>query len=149
MTDGRYYSRNTTEKVNIAQVEKETQNNFDAVHTTLEVIDESIRTLPDSIEILAGRGDKEGIKKLLTLTSTANDDAEKYKKELSELEVKKNRVVQSRPSRPRHYADHFNRCFEVAAEALELNQRVMNTSGGLVEQIAELLQTPEAKGASQ
>jgi hypothetical protein len=148
MTDGRYTSRNTTEKVNVAQVEEDTKNSVNAVRETIDVIDESIRTLPDSIEVLASRGDRDGIKKLLVLTGTANDDAERFKKELKGLEEKQDRVLQSRPSRPRHYADHYTRCFAVGGEAIELNQRVMNVSGGLVEQIAELLQPSSTEEAS-
>lgn len=142
MTNGRYSSRNSTERVNIAKIEEDTKCTLSSVATAIDAIDETLRVLPDNIEILASRGDKEGIKKLLALAATANDDSEAYKKDLDALRERQDEIVKQRPTRPKFYADHYSKCFQVGAEAVALNQRINNNSGGLVEQIVGLIDSP-------
>lgn len=150
MTNGRYSSRNeTTEKVNIAKIEEDTELSFDAVAAAIEVIDESIRTLPDSIEVLAARGDKDGIKKLIALAGSANDDSETYKQQLSKLRERQKQNIDTRPTKQRHFADHYSRCFNVGAEALALSQRIGSESGGLVDQIHQLIEPEAAQSAEE
>lgn len=142
MTNGRYSSRNSTEEVNVAKIENDTKLNLKAVETAIDAIDETLRTLPDNIEILAARGDKPGIKKLIDLAGTANSDSEEYKKQLSVLQTRHKEVIRNRPRQHKLYAEHYNRCFAVGAEALALNQRINVNSGGLIGQIVELIDPP-------
>ena len=143
-TDGRYSARNSNARSNLEAAEKDTEQSRDAVDATLEMIDESLRTLPDSLEVLIARGDKQATKDLLAISKAACDDAQRFRGEKKEIDDRFTRLKQERPKKESHVADNYNRLFRCGTDYLELNQRVMNVSGALVEQITGMLD-PSAK----
>lgn len=138
-TDGRYSARNSSVESNIDAVAEDTRTNKNSLTAAMELIDESIRTLPDSIEVLAKRADRKGIKDLLALTETACSDAETFRAQKKAIDDRFDRLEQERPKKPGQFADKHHRLFKCGSEYIELNQQVMRRGGDLVAQIAELI----------
>ena len=152
-TDGRYSARNSNARSNLEAAEKDTEQSREAVTATLDMIDESLRVLPDSLEILIKRGDKQGVKDLLAINKTACDDALRFRAEKKKIDDRFTRLKQERPKKDRHIADNHAGLWRCGTEYLELNQKVMNVSGPLVEQVTTILdpsaKLPDIEGTAQ
>lgn len=146
-TNGRFQSRNSTVRVDCQRLEQDVQKSRETVQESLDVIDETLRSVPESVELMMIRQDVAGVKDVLALAGSANNDAERLKNKKADIDQRFERAMQSRPSKERHYADHYATVFGIGAEYINLNQETGTSAGMAVGQLVEILNkdAPSAK----
>lgn len=143
-TEGRYYSRGSSHRDDLNAVKQDVEVHRTAAADGIELIDAGLRELPETIEILAMRQDKEGIKKVVTIAKTANDAQEGFKKELADLDAQRKRVDQFHPRKTRQVVGQRDDYFKLGLMYMDLRERAGSVGSPFIDTVTSSIDAPTA-----
>jgi len=140
----RFKENGTTVSRNCDDLEKEVRGYRETLGKSIAAASGPVLELPNSLAKIIGEGRLDDAKKIGVLTKGIARDVDELIKEKAKLDQKCDRLLQSRPAKKKHLADHYTQVMLTGSQYLALSQRATDTVVKSIDDYADLV-SPESK----